>query len=788
MKVERSSILASMFCLGFAATLLQVIFMREMLVSVFGNEISIGVILGNWLICIALGAFAACPVVNCFKSLAHARSLFSGLLLVPALSGPLQVYAIRCLRSILDVPVGEYAPLGSIATGSFVIFFPACFCIGFCFPLACRILEFMEQSEDSGRPGAVSLVYTLEALGSMAGGVVITLVLLRYLTPLRLVVLASSVAVIGAILATPYRWARLVMVTVSAVALVAILSPGMMEGIEDRYVQRRWSSFGVISEHVEDGWPQLELVSSEDSIYQNLAVIECGGQYTLYGNGDVIFTFPDPVAYEHEVHFAMAQKPAAERVLLLGGNPLGDIPELLKYPLDRLVYVELDSMVGQMLKAIMPDRYREVMADPRLECVEGDAARYVKKCGEVFDVILVNAPQPSTAALNRFYTVEFYSDLKRLLSSSGFVACSVNSSERLRSEAVQLGGAVYQSLAEVFEVVIVTAESRNRFFAGYGESGLTFDRQTLFERSKASGITTSFFRPELFLGTDDITPEKIDIVRDRFTSQSGLVNKMLMPVAYFYNLLLWSRFSGSALESVLRFVGGPNMSRIMVSGTIAAALVVLLTGILLARTSRNSALRGVWQRFTIGTVIATTGFCGMALEVVLVFVFQGLFGYVYTRMGLIVAAFMLGLVLGAPSGRRMASGTARSSWLALAAVDVFLLVLPLLISALVSLEVPKGSLAWMIAEGLVYMAVAVTGFAVGAEFPLANRAFLETGSKGSFGAAVTDASDHLGAASGCILMGVVLVPVVGIPGACLILAAIKGVSLVCLGSAAIAGR
>jgi spermidine synthase len=782
---ERSTVLASMFCLGFVATLLQVTFMREMLVAVFGNEISIGVILGNWLICISLGAFAARPVVHRLSSRQLVRLLFSWLFLVPAVLAPFEVYAIRALRTIMDVPMGEYAPLGSIAAGSFLIFLPLCFCIGFCFPLACRALELEQASGEGRRPTAVSLVYTLEALGSMVGGVILTVILLRFLTPLRLVVLTSAIALVGAALAMPVRRVRCFFVVLAAILTAGVFAPGCMDRLEERFVERRWASFGVISQQSEEGWPALKLVDSEDSIYQNLAVTESEGQYALYGNGEVIFTFPDPYVYEHEIHFLMAQKPDAGRVLLLGGNPLGEIPELLKYPLDRLVYVELDSAVGRMVSRIMPVEYRETLSDPRLECVEGDAVDFIKRCEESFDVVLVNAPQPSTTALNRFYTVEFYSDLKRLLNQGGFVACGISSAERLRSEAVQLGASVYQALAEVFDVVLVTAESRNRFLAGDDDSGLTFARRVLFEKSRASAIDTEFFRPELFLGSDEITPEKVDIVLDRFTSQPGLANRMLKPVTYFYNLVLWSRFSGSALESVLAAVQGPRARRTMCWGALGVAMLVLLAGGALIRTSGQSNARRCWRRIMVASVIATTGFCGMALEIVLIFVFQGLFGYIYMRMGLIVAAFMLGLVIGAPSGRRMASGTARSAWLSLVCVDIFLLVFPLLVAALVSMGIPAGAFGWSAAEGSIYLAVAIAGWAVGAEFPLANRAYLEARSSASAAAAITDASDHIGAAVGCMVMGVVLIPVMGISGSCLLLAGIKGVSLACLVSTTI---
>jgi len=71
---------------------------------------------------------------------------------------------------------------------------------------------------------------------------------------------------------------------------------------------------------------------------------------------------------------------------------------------------------------------------------------------------------------------------------------------------------------------------------------------------------------------------------------------------------------------------------------------------------------------------------------------------------------------------------------------------------------------------------------VGAEFPLANRLFCDAGGSAPTAAALTDAADHLGAAVGCVLTGVLLVPVMGIAPTCFILMGLKLMSLLMLAS------
>jgi predicted membrane-bound spermidine synthase len=102
----------------------------------------------------------------------------------------------------------------------------------------------------------------------------------------------------------------------------------------------------------------------------------------------------------------------------------------------------------------------------------------------------------------------------------------------------------------------------------------------------------------------------------------------------------------------------------------------------------------------------------------------------------------------------------------------------------VALGVPKlaGSAGigpdW--AEAAIYVTVWVIGWVVGAEFVIANRLFCDAGGSVGAAAAITDASDHLGAAAGSFVVGVLLVPVLGIQASCAVLATLKAVSLLCL--------
>ena len=194
-------------------------------------------------------------------------------------------------------------------------------------------------------------------------------------------------------------------------------------------------------------------------------------------------------------------------------------------------------------------------------------------------------------------------------------------------------------------------------------------------------------------------------------------------------------------------------------------------------------------------VIASTGLCGMALELILIFVFQSLLGYVYSKVGLIVAMFMLGLTLGAFGAPRLIQQGARLQWRAMVGMEILLIAeascIPWLISALSSGLMNWIPWGWV--EALIYGAIALNGIIVGVQFALVNdlmkRAALTADAfsmpvdpskvKGRT-AAITDAADHVGAALGGLVVGVLLLPLFGITAACFLLAALKMSSLLCL--------
>jgi hypothetical protein len=119
------------------------------------------------------------------------------------------------------------------------------------------------------------------------------------------------------------------------------------------------------------------------------------------------------------------------------------------------------------------------------------------------------------------------------------------------------------------------------------------------------------------------------------------LNEDLVPICYYYDLVLWlSRFYPN-LRGAFDLEPISESANVINLAWLAAPLAL---GVALARWRRGLA---------IPLAIGSIGLAGMTLQLVLLFGFQVLHGYVYAEVSLIITAFMGGLALGAAGGNRL---------------------------------------------------------------------------------------------------------------------------------------
>jgi len=654
-------------------------------------------------------------------------------------------------------PVGEYVALSHVFLAALVALAPICLPSGLIFPMGCEALARRRGQ------GVVSRIYAVEALGGFAAGVAFSFYWIDHFSVIQITGFAMTASLAGAVWTAPSgRGARLA----GAAAVLVILAsvcPGVLRGLEWRTVEWRWAGLGVTHDGAA-GRHAVTLKGGFDTRYQNLALVESEGLFSIYGDGQVMCSFPDEITSERAVGFVMAQNPRARRVLLLGGNPAGELPYLLNTDVEEVVWVERDPAVERLVRAGTPGIMEKLDKDPRLNKVCDDGPRFVKRCRSTFDVVLIHVPEPVSGSLNRFYTREFYEDVRGILSPGGFMHTSVEASELLEKEAARMAGSVDRTLRTVFPVVKVTAGPPVQFFASGAGGSLSLDRDVLYRRSLSASTRFQSFKPVYFLDADELDPEKIAFVEQRLMSAGAPVNSIMSPAAWRYTLVLWGRYSDSWIGLLLG-----RMELIQpgwVAGIFAGLGGVAGVGLILARRRRRDGV----IRMMACQVVAATGFCGVALELILLYAFQGLHGYVYGRMSFMVGLFMLGTVAGAGSVRHVEQGGLRAVRVAIA-------------SGLAVMAVMAFAVWWSLMHGVhsdacLFGLMAAVGSVVGIEFVAASRLLVVMGVAENTAAGRAWFWDYWGSAAGGLVAGVFLPAVYGIAATCLVISVGLTVSLI----------
>ncbi|MCX5896477.1 MAG: hypothetical protein NTZ51_11710 [Proteobacteria bacterium] len=748
----------------------QIYFIRELLVLFFGNELCIGVIFSCWFAGIAAGAVFSGRLT---KKVQYIWTAFSLSLIILTISPFIVLPVMRILRGLLAVPPGECIPLGKMVLGAFITVFPFSFVIGFIFPVACKAATFQDKK------AAISIgwVYVWESIGSLAGGSIISLVLIPDYRPLQ--VFGSIACMIWAVCwcaianRNEGRWLRGMKVILPLLSgcMLFILAAGLVNRMEDYSIKKRWETFNT----------QLRLIGSQDSWYQNNILAEGGGQYSIFSNGQLCGNYPDEYQSAFKAHLFLCEHSDPKSVLLIGDGLTGIMKEILQHPVKTVDYLEIDSKLLNLIRPVLAAQDLRVLEDKRVRIIFTDGRRYVKKCKKRYDIVVINTPEPSTAALNRFYTVDFFKEVKGVLSENGFMVIGISSSPNyVGKEVSEYAGSLYKGLQTIFPFVLVTPGDKNYFFAGAKPDLFTADYNVLSRRYRDRNIHTASFSPELFKGL--FQKERVAFIKHALSgTQEVILNTDDQPVTYFYNLLLW--------EIVTAGKENLNLFQHM-KGRVVWWLLLLLAIFCFARIrtmARVKAKGGIF--FNCLWAIGTTGFTGMALELVLIFYFQNMYGYIYQMIGIIVALFMLGLALG---GYWMKQQIKHDNKCTIETLIIFELILcmyaatiPFIITGLRLMQdsnwIPGVTAGSIDVTGYIYFFIVLgAGFLTGVEFPLVSHVLIDNGYNSSSMAGWVNSIDHLGACIGSILTGTILMPLAGIYTTCLLVSMLNITSIIFL--------
>jgi spermidine synthase len=152
------------------------------------------------------------------------------------------------------------------------------------------------------------------------------------------------------------------------------------------------------------------------------------------------------------VHPAMITHPYPETVFIAGGGEGATLREVLSHKIvKRAVMVDIDEEVIAICKKYLPDHNLGSFEDKRTELYHTDARDYLAKCDEVFDIIIIDLPDPiEEGPAYLLYTQEFYQLVRDRLPNNGIIC--VQSGSASWTELLNLS-AVFNTLKSVFPIV-----------------------------------------------------------------------------------------------------------------------------------------------------------------------------------------------------------------------------------------------------------------------------------------------------------------------------------------------
>jgi spermidine synthase len=304
----------------------------------------------------------------------------------------------------------------------------------------------------------------------------------------------------------------------------------------------------------------------------------------------------------------------------------------------------------------------------------------------------------------------------------------------------------YHTLGQVFPEVVAFPGGQVRFFASSGPGVLASDPEVLVRRLQERQLSLQYVREYYLL--QDLSPWRRQYLNQVLAQTSLSVSTDLNPRCYFFDLVLSTVQEGLGVkEALLALQDLPPAVP-----WAALALATVLAG---SALRRRPGPRFLYQ-------VMVMGLGTMALEILVLVLYQIRLGSLYQQLGMLIAAFMAGMAAGSAAASRWA-GRSWSGPGLLAGLQGGLAVL----AACLALWLPEsvtvglpGSELWTRAGYMLIMAVA--GFGGGGIFALSAALWNEIKPEGRGQGGMLYAADLLGATLGTLGVSLLVLPVWGI--------------------------
>ena len=434
--------------------------------------------------------------------------------------------------------------------------------IGFEIPLITRINEtYIKELKVN-----LGSVLKMDYIGSLVGSLAWIFLLPKFFTIVETAFVLGIFNLLVALFTCIFfkrliaRFKTLIFMTIAVLALIIF---GLISG-------KGWTSFS------EQQLFRDKMVYSHTTIYQHIVLTESkSGDIKCFINGHLQFnSFDEFIYHENLVHPAMAIAPVRKNILILGGGDGLALREVLKYPdvqkvslcdIDpemtrlaqqnphflkmnsnslnnsRLTIIENNALTPgekttiEMLdqKSLNKDNFEKVA---EVNIINLDAAKFIEQISGVYDVIIIDFPDPNNPDLSKLYSDQFYHNIGKKLSAYGLFVQQSTSPVHAKEAFLCIGRTIESAgLAAVpFHDNVPSFGEWGWFIGGnmnfYSKETLKAKLRNLSDL----GVPTKYLIPELihsslYFGKDQL-----------FTNNSDITSVASNNV-YLYYLKAWQR-------------------------------------------------------------------------------------------------------------------------------------------------------------------------------------------------------------------------------------------------------
>ena len=426
--------------------------------------------------------------------------------------------------------------------------------IGIEIPLITRINETYTKELKINLAGVLKMDY----IGALAGSLIWIFLLPKFFTLIQSAfVLGIFNIIIGAF--SLYFFRKLVchkkaILIFTCAALIAV-SLGYHFSI-------KWTSFS------EQYLYRDRIVFSHTTPYQHIILTESrAGDVSCYINGHLQFNSYDEYIYhENLIHPAFAIAPYKKNILILGGGDGLALREVLKYPeVEKVTLCDIDPMMTTLAKensyfcslndnslensrltilknnALIPTGKELLLIDKiekEVNIINIDAAKFVEQISGVYDIIIIDFPDPNSQDLSKLYSKLFYKNVVKKLSAYGIIVQQSSSPFHAKEAFLCIGRTMKNSGLEVipFHDNVPTFGDWGWWIGGsanfYSSEMISDKLQSLTYISVPTKyLTPDLIAASLIFGKNQLITEQTDI------------NTIISNKAFDYYLKSWQRVS-----------------------------------------------------------------------------------------------------------------------------------------------------------------------------------------------------------------------------------------------------